>query len=234
MKSNIINIMGQKFGFLTVLSKEKSKNGKAMWLCQCECGNKVVARSSSLRDGHTKSCGCLKANNLDLEGEKFGKLTVLSRAAKGVDRHSRWCCMCECGKTVIYNTISIISGNVKSCGCSQHPKTHDFADTRLYIVWKSMKQRCYNPNSHSYKYYGGRGIEICEQWKSNFTEFAEWAYSHGYNKGAKFGECTIERINVNGNYEPSNCCFIPLSEQPKNRRSSKKYQIAKELLEGEK
>jgi hypothetical protein len=226
-----IDIKGQRFGLLTVVSREQSKNEKAMWLCQCDCGNTAVARGSSLRSGHTKSCGCIKLNDLDLIGEQFGKLTVVLRAPKGTDRHSRWNCICECGKSVIYNTTSLISGNAKSCGCSQHPRNHDLEDTRLYIVWKGMKQRCYNPSSKSYKYYGGRGIEICEEWRNNFTNFCEWAYLHGYNKDAKFGECTIERINVNGNYEPLNCCFIPLSEQPKNRRNSKKNQIAKEMLE---
>lgn len=228
-----IDIKGQRFGLLTVVSREQSKNEKAMWLCQCDCGNTVVARGSSLRSGHTKSCGCIKLNDLDLIGEQFGKLTVVLRAPKGTDRHSRWNCICECGKSVIYNTTSLISGNAKSCGCYQHPRNHDLEDIRLYIVWNGMKQRCYNRNSKSYKYYGGRGIEICEEWRNNFTKFCEWAYSNGYNKNAQFGECTIERINVNGNYEPSNCCFIPLSEQAKNRRNSKKNQIAKEMLEGE-
>jgi hypothetical protein len=215
-----IDIKGQRFGLLTVVSREQSKNEKAMWLCQCDCGNTVVARGSSLRDGHTKSCGCLKLNDLDLTGEQFGKLTVVLRAPKGTDRHSRWNCICECGKSAIYNTTSLISGNAKSCGCSQHPRNHDLEDTRLYIVWKGMKQRCYNPSSKSYKYYGGRGIEICEEWRNNFTNFCEWAYLHGYNKDAKFGECTIERINVNGNYEPSNCKWITHHEQTLNRRDT--------------
>lgn len=224
-----IDITGRRFGLLTVISKEPNRNEKAMWLCRCDCGKTIVARGSSLRDGHTKSCGCLKFNHLDLAGERFGKLTAVAKT----DKYSKWNCICECGNSATYSTFALISGNVKSCGCSQHPKNHELADARLYKVWKGMKQRCYNPNSKSYKHYGGRGILICEEWRDSFAAFSEWAYSHGYNRNAQFGECTIERINVNGNYEPSNCCFIPLSEQPKNRRNSKANQIAKELLEGE-
>lgn len=83
-----------------------------------------------------------------------------------------------------------------------------------------MKQRCYNPNHDHYKNYGGRGITICDEWLNDFDTFADWAIANGFDKDAPYGECTIDRVNVNGNYEPSNCRFVSLKEQGKNRTNT--------------
>ena len=91
---------------------------------------------------------------------------------------------------------------------------------KIKFVWKNMKQRCYNKNHKSYHNYGGRGIEICDEWKNNFSKFHKWAIDNGYNPNAPRGECTIDRINVNGNYEPSNCRWISNIEQQQNKRNN--------------
>ena len=89
--------------------------------------------------------------------------------------------------------------------------------TRLYKVWRNMKVRCDNPNCKEYKYYGGRGISVCEEW-NDFIEFQKWAYANGYDENAKRGECTLDRIDVNKNYEPSNCRWVNMKVQCNNRR----------------
>jgi hypothetical protein len=91
--------------------------------------------------------------------------------------------------------------------------THCLRSHPLYSTWTRMKHRCYNGNDKYFKDYGGRGIVVCEEWKDDFVEFLYWSLKHGWEKGL-----TIERKNFNGNYEPSNCTWIPMSEQSKNRR----------------
>ena len=97
---------------------------------------------------------------------------------------------------------------------------HGGINDRLYEVWGSMKKRCNNPNDKSYKNYGGRGIKVCKEWNENYLSFKKWAYKNGYDENAPHGECTIDRINVNGNYEPNNCRWISNAEQQKNKRKS--------------
>lgn len=112
------------------------------------------------------------------------------------------------------------SGHTRSCGClrsetvAQRYTTHGCSGTKLYMIWCTMKARCLKPKSNRYKYYGARGIKICSEW-FNFELFYQWAVSNGYQEGL-----TIERKDVNGNYEPENCQWIPKSEQPKNSRSN--------------
>lgn len=91
------------------------------------------------------------------------------------------------------------------------------SSTRLYRVWQNMRTRCNNSHSKEYKYYGQRGISVCEEW-NNFSIFQEWAYNNGYKEDAKRGECTLDRIDVNGNYEPSNCRWVDMKSQCQNRR----------------
>jgi hypothetical protein len=90
-------------------------------------------------------------------------------------------------------------------------KWHNLGNTRLYSIWKSMRTRCNNPNSRNYKYYGGKGVRVCSEWNS-FRAFYDWAMAHGYSD-----ELTLDRKNFDGNYEPSNCRWVPLSEQQRNR-----------------
>jgi hypothetical protein len=102
-----------------------------------------------------------------------------------------------------------------SCGCLRKAgshRTHNLSDTRLYRIWGNIKSRCYNTNIRQYKDYGARGITVCNEWLNSFEVFYEWAMANGYSE-----ELTIDRIDVNGNYEPSNCRWITMKEQSKNR-----------------
>lgn len=151
---------------------------------------------------------------IDLTGQKFGRLTV-------IERHDakRWKCICDCGNTTYSDGYQLRKGIAKSCGC-YHKETcgvphrkHGFAGSRLYRIYYKMKERCYKPSNDNYKYYGARGITICDEWLNDFKTFADWSVSHGYQDNL-----TIDRINPNGNYEPSNCRWITIQEQQRNRR----------------
>lgn len=153
-------------------------------------------------------------------GEKFGRLTVIdSYFENGI---TYWVCQCDCGNIVTKMAKQVKYGTYVSCGCkSKEIKENAFSNERLYSIWGGIKNRCLNKNCGSYKNYGGRGIKICDEWKNSYLTFKEWAYKNGWTeekaKEHKYA-LSIERINVNGNYEPSNCCFIELRLQNKNKR----------------
>lgn len=162
---------------------------------------------------------------LDLTGKRFGRLTVVSRAENSKSGKTRWRCKCDCGNECVVHGDSLKSGNTKSCGCvrreSSHNKatTHGMSDTPLFAVWWAMISRCKNPNNKSYKNYGGRGIRVCDEWTDS-SKFFEWAIKNGYAEGL-----TIERIDVNGGYEPSNCTWIPKEKQARNKTNNRMIEI---------
>lgn len=232
-----IDIAGQKYGFLTALHKHPvSAASGANWVCQCDCGETIVASYSNLKSGNTKSCGCKKTEFMiatrisnhpprDLIGEKHGSLLVIQKSAKRSGTNPMWVCLCDCGKTTTVIQENLLSNHTRSCGCNSsrntigdRSATHRKSGTRLYHVWRSMKSRCENKNTEQYKNYGGRGITVCNEWRNSFFNFYKWAMSNGYDPNAKFGECTIDRVDVNGNYEPNNCRWVSMSVQAKNKR----------------
>ena len=159
--AKLIDLTGQRFGRLTVVERTgTSKNGNALWACRCDCGNVAVVRGASLKNGITRSCGCLIAESTK-------------------DRNT----------------------------------THGLRKTRLYHVWANMKDRCLNPNTPSYSYYGGRGITICDEWRDDFQAFYDWAMANGHRD-----DLSIDRIDNDKGYNPDNCRWATHSEQMHNRR----------------
>lgn len=149
----------------------------------------------------------------DLQGNQYGRLTV--QVFSHMNRkHSYWQCVCECGNTHLVRSDCLKSGLVKSCGCLNFEArryTHRLSKTKLYHVWATMKHRCKNPNDRNYARYGGRGITFCDEW-NKYEPFHKWAMENGYREGL-----TIDRRNNDGNYEPSNCRWITMQEQQKNK-----------------
>lgn len=176
----------------------------------------------------------------NLVGMKFGKLTVIEYAGYETKDNDRvyhiWKCKCDCGNTKISQGRNLLNGHCKSCGCIPPiPKNipwtkHHKSDTRLYNVWKSMKGRCYTKSCSNYHLYGGRGIKVCDEWKKDFNAFYEWSIANGYKEVDDRNEYTIDRIDPNGNYEPSNCRWVNMETQSNNRRCSVKYMFDGELL----
>lgn len=160
-------------------------------------------------------------------GKKFGKLFVEKWEGKNKHNQKIYLCKCECGKSVTVSGISLRSGHTKSCGCnliayykSGARKRHESTRTKLYRIWASMKQRCTNSSSNNYARYGKRGIKVCDEWMNSFECFRDWALQNGYKQGL-----SIDRINNDGNYCPSNCRWATAKEQCNNTSRTVKIEF---------
>lgn len=162
---------------------------------------------------------------IDLCGCRFGRLLVLNQAESRMGKDGkpkrRWNCRCDCGNNIIATTQDLRKGDVKSCGClhdelaRQRLTIHGDSNTKLHSIWCAMRRRCRDQHQEDYKYYGGKGVVVCDEWENSFPAFKEWAMNNGYEDGL-----TIDRIDVNGNYCPDNCRWTTMKVQNNNRTSN--------------
>ncbi len=236
---DLVQMIGKAFSRLTVAGHapryvDGSGRKRLKYACVCACGATLEVLGENLRSGHTTSCGCQQDDNRkkrarDATGQRFGRLTILGEAEKYVSPQGvslrRVRAVCDCGVEITTNLNSVKRGITASCGCfalevlADRSRVHGDAPrkrhTREYVVWANMISRCENPNVDRYPVYGGRGIKVCARWRGSFENFLA-------DMGRKPSpEHSIDRIKVNGNYEPGNCRWATPDVQARNKQNSR-------------
>jgi len=155
------------------------------------------------------------SNFIDLTGKRFGNLTAVSFEGHNPGKSTEWECVCDCGNTIIKSIHKLQTNKNLSCGCIRNKRIrkpkHGLCKTRIFRIWRCMHNRCTNIKDIGYKYYGSKGITICDEWKDVRT-FADWANNNGYTD-----ILTLDRIDSCGNYDPDNCRWSTMLEQENNR-----------------
>lgn len=228
LKYRISDYIGKQYGHLTVIGQSKNSPIPNAFDFKCECGNIVSYAPDRVISGRQKSCGqCQFSNHApnpraplqDYVGKKKHLLTVIGYSKSPQDKRWHLDCQCQCGNKCSPLPYQFDKETVKSCGCLKRnsPATIDKRTKHpLYGLWRQMIGRCENLNHPKYYRYGARGIKVCNEWH-DFWKFVEWSNSIG---GRPEG-CTLDRIDNNGNYEPSNCRWATSFQQSVNKSSTR-------------
>jgi len=209
-------LAGTRYGSV-VVTADRTVGGTPVQ-CRCDCGETFTLRVTQW--GTRESCTkCRGTTHVIYEpGMKFNRLTLVEKVGLTASKHAIWTALCYCGATITAVAKDIGTGNTKSCGCLQREKaaalvtTHGLTGTPEHRVWRGMLSRCHNPNDTGHHKYGGRGITVCDRWRASFVNFLT-------DMGQRPDGKSIDRINNDGNYEPTNCRWATASEQMQNRRT---------------
>ena len=225
MPNTAFDLTGRRFGKWAVVSQiARSKHGHIKWLCRCDCGSERIVRTDILVKGTSTSCGCAKTTALheNMLGSVFTRLTVLAFHHRNKKGANYWLCKCMCEANCIVRTDHLTDGKIKSCGClaseivSRRNLKHGLRRTPEYKIWDGIIERCCNPKSTAYANYGGRGITICKEWR---TDFAAFLSAVGRRPNPKL---SIDRIDNNKGYEPGNVRWATALQQAANKRPRQK------------
>jgi hypothetical protein len=209
--------IGEEFGEWTVTG-DVERLYRIHWgvPCRCQCGTERVVGLKPLLSGASRSCGRCSRRKAST-GSHWGRWKVLGEVT-GDGRRSRVLCRCQCGAEQIVALRHLLSGASRSCGCyrADHPRIqHGESGTRLHQIWCGIRQRCKDPGSNLWRYYGGRGITVCPEWDGRYETFRDWARANGYGD-----DLVIDRRDTNGSYEPGNCRWVTYQENARNARSN--------------
>lgn len=234
---------GNIYGRLTVqrLDPDPPKK-KAYYICSCSCGGSISVRGTTLRQGRANSCGCLRVENARRavafrknersvipDGTRFNRLVIAAfERWNPRTKRSIYLCKCDCGNECLKDNVRLESGKAESCGClwkeriadkGKRARTHGMSRTPEYRAWTAMRRRCSNPSCGSYRDYGGRGIMVCYEWQKSFASFIK-------DVGLRPSDAhSLDRIDVNKNYEPGNVRWATTIEQANNKRAVKRIEL---------
>lgn len=211
------SLQGVRSGLLTVIGNGKKYNSLK---CCCECARLVEVSIEDFTEGRAKMCD--ENCSANLAKKKFGHLIVIELAPHDQNGNVQWLCRCDCGNEIIVPSKSLIKGDIKSCGCTRIRTKSDLKKT-----WNAIKQRCFNPNNIAYKNYGGRGITMYPDWVDDFQAFYDYLSQLEHFDDKAY---TLDRIDVNGNYEPDNLRWADAKTQARNKQNNHLVQYEGEMI----
>jgi hypothetical protein len=218
------DLAGQQFGRWKVIGFDRSDPDKgAYWICVCECGRESSVRGAELHRGRSQSCGCTNQRR-DLTGRQFGHWRVIRFDRTRIGRRAYWVCVCECGRESSVGGTELGRGKSQSCRhCAQ--QSHGMSRSSEYGSWESMIRRCTNPHDAAWKYYGGRGITVCDRWLHSFENFFA-------DMGPRPEGMTLDRRDNDRGYSPDNCRWATWAVQIANRRpwGKRAVYVAKDVM----
>ena len=219
-RSDFKDLTGLTFNCWSVLHFDHLRKNASFWLCRCECGAESTVEGYQLTSGRSRQCGrCGRQRKPeDVTGMQFNSWTVLRYDEKRKKQHY-WICRCACGREASVRAPELKNGGSKqcrSCGTSNRDDCDGHSKTPEYMIWHYMMQRCENPNSTHYSYYGGRGITVCDRWRESFADFLE---DMGSQPTPQY---SLDRFpDNNKGYEPGNVRWATHTEQMRNRRNNR-------------